>query len=83
MADPELLQRILCNPVSNAVQAMPDGGKLQVSAYQEADISLIEVQDTGSGIADEAKYRLFTPLFITKAKGQGFGLAGLNVWLRL
>lgn len=75
MADPDILKRILGNLVTNAIQAMPEGGKLSVEAFEEADSSVITVADTGIGIPEEAKDKLFTPLFTTKSKGQGFGLA--------
>jgi PAS domain S-box-containing protein len=74
-ADPELLKRVLNNLVNNAVQAMPEGGKLEIQAYKEADDVVITVQDSGLGIAEEVKPKLFMPLFTTKSKGQGFGLA--------
>jgi two-component system, chemotaxis family, CheB/CheR fusion protein len=75
VADPELLRRILTNLVSNAVQAMPNGGELKFHAYKEDSNTVIEIKDTGVGIPDEIKSKLFTPLFTTKSKGQGFGLA--------
>jgi signal transduction histidine kinase len=75
MADSDILKRVLGNLVTNAVQAMPEGGKLSINAYKEADNYVITVADTGVGIPAEAKEKLFTPLFTTKSKGQGFGLA--------
>ena len=54
---------------------MPNGGKLTLYAYQEANDTVITVEDTGLGIPEEVKPKLFTPLFTTKSKGQGFGLA--------
>ena len=75
MSDSDILKRVLSNLVTNAVQAMPEGGKLSIQAYKEADDSIITVADTGVGIPEEAKDKLFTPLFTTKSKGQGFGLA--------
>ena len=74
MADPDILKRIFGNLVTNAVQAMPKGGKLTIKAYKEANDSIITVADTGVGIPEEAKDKIFTPLFTTKSKGQGFGL---------
>ena len=74
-ADSAYMKRILGNLVSNAVQAMPDRGKLAVQAYREKTAVVITVQDTGVGISEDAREKLFTPLFTTKAKGQGFGLA--------
>jgi PAS domain S-box-containing protein len=75
ITDPDLLKRILCNLVNNAIQAMPDGGKLDAYAYQEAGDTVFVVQDTGAGIPEAIRSKLFTPLVTTKAKGQGFGLA--------
>jgi signal transduction histidine kinase len=75
VADPDLLKRILRNLVSNAVQAMPMGGKLTIQGFKDAEGVVITVEDTGVGIPEEVRPKLFTPLFTTKAKGQGFGLA--------
>jgi signal transduction histidine kinase len=74
-ADPELLKRVLSNLVNNAVQAMSEGGKLEIRIYKEPGEVVITVQDSGVGIPEEVKPKLFTPLFTTKSKGQGFGLA--------
>ena len=74
VADPTLMKRILRNLIDNAVQAMPDGGKLEIQACQELDEFVITVQDSGVGVPEKHKDKLFTPLFTTKAKGQGFGL---------
>jgi len=74
IADPDIVKRVLTNLVTNAVQAMPEGGKLDIMAYQDSDDTVITVKDTGVGIPEEVKPRLFTPLFTTKSKGQGFGL---------
>jgi signal transduction histidine kinase len=75
ISDPDLLKRILSNLVSNAIQAMPMGGKLMIRAFKDADAVVITVEDTGVGIPEEVRPKLFTPLFTTKARGQGFGLA--------
>jgi signal transduction histidine kinase len=74
-ADSAYMKRILGNLVSNAVQAMPKGGKLTVQAHREASAVVITVKDTGVGVPEDARDKLFTPLFTTKSKGQGFGLA--------
>ena len=75
VADSTFINRILYNLVNNAVQAMPKGGKLTICAYKEAKDTLIIVKDTGVGIPEDVKSKLFTPMFTTKSKGQGFGLA--------
>ena len=74
VVDSAYLQRILSNLVNNAIQAMPNGGKLTVHAYSKGRDNIITVEDTGVGIPEEARSKLFTPLFTTKSKGQGFGL---------
>jgi len=75
-ADLQLLKRVLINLVTNSVQAMPNGGKLTLTGQTtpESQVSL-SVQDTGIGIPEAIKNRIFTPLFTTKPRGQGFGLA--------
>jgi PAS domain S-box-containing protein len=77
MADPNYLKRIASNLTLNAVQAMPDGGKLTIHAYVDKATNdvLITVKDTGVGIPEDIKPKLFTPMMTTKSKGQGFGLA--------
>ncbi|MBS7615086.1 histidine kinase, partial [Candidatus Bathyarchaeota archaeon] len=75
MLDPLLMRRVFVNLFTNAVQSMPNGGKLTVSAFKGKDSVKIYVSDTGVGIPEENLGKMFTPLFTTKAKGQGFGLA--------
>jgi PAS domain S-box-containing protein len=74
VADSTFINRIMYNLVNNAVQAMPKGGQLTIHAYKEAKDVVISVKDTGVGIPEAVKSKLFTPMFTTKAKGQGFGL---------
>jgi PAS domain S-box-containing protein len=73
--DTVLLQRALSNLVTNAIQAMPNGGNLEIGGQLKNSQIVITVKDTGMGIPDEIKPKLFTPMMTTKAKGQGFGLA--------
>jgi signal transduction histidine kinase len=54
---------------------MPNGGKLTINATVKNNNTIITVRDTGIGIPEEAKPKLFQPLFTTKSKGQGFGLS--------
>jgi PAS domain S-box-containing protein len=73
--DPVLFRRVLTNLTLNAVQAMPEGGKLTISGSRGDKSFTVAVQDTGIGIAPENLGKVFTPFFTTKAKGQGLGLA--------
>ena len=77
MADPDYLKRIFSNLTLNAVQAMPNGGTLTIRAFADMETNdvLITVKDTGVGIPEDVKPKLFTPMMTTKSKGQGFGLA--------
>jgi PAS domain S-box-containing protein len=75
LSDPDILKRVMINLVTNAVQAMPEGGKLYIKAYLDGSDTVLVVDDTGCGIPQDVGAKLFTPLFTTKAKGQGFGLA--------
>jgi signal transduction histidine kinase len=74
-ADPEMLHRALSNLVLNAMDAMPDGGKLTLSARCIGDRVEIRVADTGAGLTPEECERLFTPYYTTKQHGTGLGLA--------
>jgi len=70
-----LLKRVLVNLITNSVQAMPNGGKLTIKARVNSSDLFISVEDTGVGIPNEIKHKIFLPLMTTKSKGQGFGLA--------
>ncbi len=54
---------------------MPEGGTIIIRAFRKNDSIYVSFEDTGVGIPEENKTKIFTPLFSTKAKGQGFGLA--------
>ena len=73
--DPSVLRRVLSNLFLNAAQAMPNGGKLTITALTQPQLTTISVQDTGCGIAQENLEKIFNPFFTTKAQGQGLGLA--------
>jgi signal transduction histidine kinase len=76
-ADPNQLQQVFTNLVVNAIQAMPEGGKLTLRTSHEKGQLKLDVQDTGYGIPPENMRKLFTPFFSTKkeVKGVGLGLA--------
>jgi PAS domain S-box-containing protein len=74
-SDVTYLKRILINLITNAIQAMPNGGRLSLGADFDERKAVLRVQDTGQGIGLEAREKIFKPLFTTKSKGQGLGLA--------
>jgi signal transduction histidine kinase len=74
-ADPELLHRALSNLVLNAMDAMPEGGTLTLSAQPKGGTVELRVADTGQGMTPEECERLFTPYYTTKEHGTGLGLA--------
>ncbi|MEO7109583.1 MAG: ATP-binding protein [Polyangiaceae bacterium] len=77
--DPILLRIALSNLVTNAVQAMPEGGRLNITIKQtrhrDEDSVAITVTDTGKGIPQDVLKRVFEPFFTTRASGTGLGLA--------
>ena len=76
MGDASELREVLVNMVFNAVDAMPEGGRLTLSAEQRNGVVEISVSDTGIGMSPEVKSRIFDPFFTTKGNGgMGLGLA--------
>jgi len=76
MGDASELREVLVNLVFNAVDAMPDGGKIMLSATDAEGQIEIRVRDSGTGMTDEIRSRVFDPFFTTKGKaGMGLGLA--------
>lgn len=70
------LRRVFINLVKNAYEAMPDeGGKIIMRTYQKQEHVFVEVEDNGSGIAEENRPNIFVPNFSTKSSGTGLGLA--------
>jgi signal transduction histidine kinase len=69
------VKRVLINIIKNAIDAMPEGGKLKITSKSLGAMVRISFTDTGIGISEEDQKKLFQPLFTTKAKGMGFGLA--------
>jgi signal transduction histidine kinase len=72
--DPEQMKQVLLNIVLNAIQAMPSGGEVLVSAEITGDTLLLRVKDTGPGIPAERVDEVFDPFFTTKQNGTGLGL---------
>jgi two-component system NtrC family sensor kinase len=86
-ADFDKIQQVLINIILNAIQAMPQGGKLTIRTSKadgviiddsRKDMLRIDISDTGVGIPKENLNKLFNPFFTTKEKGKGVGL-GLSV----
>src|SRR6202795_4670530 len=76
MGDPVELREVLVNMIFNAVDAMPQGGELRLSAQEVGERLIVSIADTGTGMPPEVKTRLFDPFFTTKGKaGTGMGLA--------
>ena len=74
--DPEQISRVFTNIISNAIQAMnTGGGELDIETGEDAGFTWIRFRDTGCGIAAGNLERIFEPLFTTKHKGIGLGLA--------
>ncbi len=75
--DEERLRQVFTNLILNGLQAMPEGGRLTVSAavMEEGRLVSVTVSDNGAGISPEHMEKLFTPFFTTKSRGTGLGLA--------
>jgi PAS domain S-box-containing protein len=69
------LREVLMNLVLNAVDAMPKGGTLRLGTHRQDDWAVVTVADTGQGIPEELRRRIFQPFFTTKETGTGLGLS--------
>jgi len=76
--EPHLMQQVIFNLVNNACQAMKDQGEIGVLTRISPPWAILEVKDTGPGVAEDLKDRIFEPFFTTKAEGEGTGL-GLSL----
>jgi signal transduction histidine kinase len=80
LIDPDMAQQVFLNLAINALQAMPEGGTLKVSTglrrtrYKKAYVD-VAVADTGAGIPDEVKDKIFDPFYTTRSMGTGLGLS--------
>jgi len=72
--DPALIRQILMNLALNAQQAMPEGGMLELQTYYENDFVHLDVIDTGCGIKESVREKIFDAFFSTRSGGSGLGL---------
>ncbi len=75
IADPGQVRQVLVNLITNGIQSMTEGGRLFVNTGRNDGRAWIAIRDTGTGIAPSILQNIFQPLFTTKAKGIGLGLA--------
>lgn len=73
--DQDKMKRVFINLIKNAIEAMPKGGTLTITGRQIGGEIKFTFSDTGEGMTKEVLQNLWNPLFTTKAKGMGFGLA--------
>jgi signal transduction histidine kinase len=75
LVDVDSMKRVFGNLICNAVDAMPNGGTLEIGCKAQGNMACFTFADRGEGITEEVKQKIFQPLFTTKAKGMGFGLS--------
>jgi len=74
-ADPDLLRQVFWNLSQNALQAMPNGGRLEISAVRRKESAILRWTDTGEGMDEALKAKAFEPFVTTRPHGTGLGLA--------
>lgn len=80
LIDYEQMMQVLTNLNKNAIEAMPNGGKLQVEVGQNINEVILSIKDSGIGISEENMEKLFTPFFTTKGLGKGTGLGLATIY---
>lgn len=75
---PQQLTQVFLNIIINAVQAMPEKGTVWIRTCSKDDYAVVEIQDNGTGMAEDVMKRIFDPFFTTKEVGKGTGL-GLSI----
>ena len=73
--DSGMMRRVFVNIITNAIDAMPNGGELTVECHESSGNLELSFTDTGTGFTDQAMTKLWKPLNTTKAQGSGLGLA--------
>lgn len=82
MGDRDRLHQALLNLVLNAMDAMPDGGRLRIVQERRNGQAKVSIADEGIGMSDEVRQRAFDPFFTTKTRGAGLGLAKVQTIVR-
>ncbi|WP_298753478.1 PAS domain-containing sensor histidine kinase [uncultured Arcobacter sp.] len=75
---PDELSQVWMNLISNAIHAMDNQGKLEISTSENTNYQIISIKDSGCGIPQELQKKIFNPFFTTKKSGEGSGL-GLDI----
>lgn len=75
---PDELSQVWMNLISNAIHAMNNSGKLEISTYENSDYQIVSIKDNGNGISKDIQDKIFEPFFTTKKSGEGSGL-GLDI----
>ena len=73
--DKEQINRVFSNVMINALESMPDGGRMSVTTEREGGFFVVKIKDTGEGISEEDIIRIFDPFYSTKSSGIGLGLS--------
>ncbi|MEO0789366.1 MAG: ATP-binding protein [Bacteroidota bacterium] len=81
-AIPGEMNQVWTNLLANALDVLPDGGKIKIRTFTERGYVCLEIEDNGPGIPEEIQRRVFEPFFTTKAVGEGTGM-GLDIVKRI
>jgi signal transduction histidine kinase len=73
--DSSQIRQVFINVILNAMEAMPQGGRFEIKASAKNESVIVDFTDSGCGIPDSVTGRIFDPLFTTKPRGIGLGLA--------
>ena len=75
IVDPTQMKQVFLNLIKNAIESMPNGGKLIIGTVMEDEHIRIDITDTGDGMTADVMQNIFVPFFTTKVDGTGVGLA--------
>jgi len=78
LLDDNRFRQVIWNLLVNAVQATPEGGRIEVTVNANAGMAVVAVQDNGRGIPPDKQLRIFDPFYTTRSGGTGLGLANVD-----